>query len=319
MNPQLRRDALEKLRLIREENAKITEMRMEQAFCADGRIREKVQSRHKMVLSFIEGSLGGSLPFDPEREMARYNEEIRALLRQNNLPEDYLQPVCTCEKCGDTGFVGEQNNIPCECLRRIEAALRAQEGDQEETFEQFDEGVFSDEILPSLGVSQRRQMTFARDKCAEFAQSFEKKRQDLLISGSSGLGKTYLLHCIARRAAERGLDVCFMTAFEALQELRNDFYGRESRAQRLFQAQLLVLDDLGMEPLLENVTVEQLYNLLNSRRSRGLCTAISTNLTPSDLRKRYTERIYSRLFDKEKCQVLALQGRDVRLNRSNEA
>ena len=41
---------------------------------------------------------------------------------------------------------------------------------------------------------------------------------------------------------------------------------------------LLLIDDLGTEPLMENITVTQLFNLLNERQNRGKHTVISTNL-----------------------------------------
>ena len=62
-------------------------------------------------------------------------------------------------------------------------------------------------------------------------------------------------------------------------------------------AEVLMIDDLGSEPLMQNVTVEQLFNLLNERQNKGLSTVISTNLEMSKFRERYTERIASRLRD----------------------
>jgi DNA replication protein DnaC len=73
-----------------------------------------------------------------------------------------------------------------------------------------------------------------------------------------------------------------------------------------------MIDDLGTEPLMQSVTVEQLFNLLNERQNRGLSTIISTNLDMTRFRERYTERIASRLTDVRNCMVLTLTGKDVR-------
>ena len=70
-----------------------------------------------------------------------------------------------------------------------------------------------------------------------------------------------------------------------------------------------------MEPLIETVTVEQFYNLLNARVSQGLYTAVSTNLSREDLRRRYTERFTSRLLDTRSGAALHFQGKDIRLVR----
>ena len=73
-----------------------------------------------------------------------------------------------------------------------------------------------------------------------------------------------------------------------------------------------MIDDLGSEPLMQNVTVEQLFNLLNERLNRGLSTVISTNLTMEELQSRYTERIASRLRDRNNWKVITLEGKDIR-------
>ena len=75
---------------------------------------------------------------------------------------------------------------------------------------------------------------------------------------------------------------------------------------------MLMLDDLGSEPLMQNITVEQLFHLVNERQRRGLSTVISTNLTLPELKDRYTERIVSRLNDPKNCQIIVLEGRDLR-------
>ena len=77
---------------------------------------------------------------------------------------------------------------------------------------------------------------------------------------------------------------------------------------------VLFLDDLGSEPLMQNVTIEQLFNLINERQARRLSTVISTNLSIKELRTRYTERIASRLTDSRNCLVVTLEGQDVRRN-----
>lgn len=86
-------------------------------------------------------------------------------------------------------------------------------------------------------------------------------------------------------------------------------------AREYFDAPLLLIDDLGMEPLMENITVEQIYHLLNARLSRGLPTAVSTNLSRTELQRRYTERVSSRLLDARTGLAVSFLGRDIRLMR----
>ena len=74
---------------------------------------------------------------------------------------------------------------------------------------------------------------------------------------------------------------------------------------------LLLIDDLGTEPVLRNITVEYLFLLLNERE--GMATVTATNLTPAQLMNRYGERVCSRLLDKRQSEVILLKGQDLRL------
>ena len=75
---------------------------------------------------------------------------------------------------------------------------------------------------------------------------------------------------------------------------------------------LLLIDDLGTEPLMENITVTQLFNLLNERQNAKRHTVISTNLSVLELKARYTERITSRLLDETSCKLVKFIGEDIR-------
>ena len=80
----------------------------------------------------------------------------------------------------------------------------------------------------------------------------------------------------------------------------------------LYETDLLLIDDLGTEPMIEGVTVEELFNILNERQNAGLCTVISTNLTLENLQVRYNERFISRLLNRQTCQSLHFDGIDIR-------
>ena len=89
--------------------------------------------------------------------------------------------------------------------------------------------------------------------------------------------------------------------------------GAKESMDALYETELLLIDDLGTEPLIENVTVEELFNLINERQNAGLCTVLSSNLTLNEIKARYTERIFSRLYDSNQCLKLQFLGRDIRL------
>lgn len=280
-------------------------------------LAQLVRERHETVLRSVRGAFGDGTPADIEEKMARLNGQIADGLRQAGYPADYLAPIYDCPACRDTGYVYVDSlRVPCDCLKKAYAAAAGRADDAPESFEHFDETRFPDEPLPGKEVSQRQYMRLLRDKCRAFAdQTPDGRVKTLLLHGGSGLGKTYLLRCVGNRARERGVDALFVTAYDLLSRLRGAYFARDDSADEYFSVPLLLIDDLGMEPLMETVTVEQIYHLLNARMESGLCTAITTNLSRPELKNRYTERVTSRLLDTRSGEALPFLGRDIRLIR----
>ncbi len=278
-----------------------------------------VKSRHEMVLGAVRGAFSEGKLQSAEAVMAEYNQKIAALLQAKGYPVDYLAPVCNCPLCGDTGFIYENSvRKQCECLKKAyQQALAQADGNEREnqTFAAFDPMRFPDAPLPGTDVTQREYMNVVRDKCRRFAANAGSGPiKTLLLHGGSGLGKTFLLNCVGHEAQARGVGTVSTTAYDLLMDLKNAYFSRnEEAAEAYFDAELLLIDDLGMEPLMENITVEQIYNLLSSREKRGLYTVITTNLSRDELKKRYTERMTSRLLDPRTGMAIAFLGQDIRL------
>ena len=285
-------------------------------------IRAMMDRREDLIRDGMRGVLRGeAAPEDLPERMEAVSAEIRAALRENGYPEDYLTPVYSCPKCRDTGYVGDRVRGKCECVqKRYQAKLRKAIGlpeDDRETFERYDESVFSGEPLPGSRYSQREVMNRVRDCCEAWADRFPAQSpRDLILSGPSGLGKTFLLHAMAARLIERGTQVLLISAYSFLETARKSYFENDGRLEELIGTEVLMLDDLGSEPLMQNVTIEQLFNLINERQRRNLPTVISTNLNQEELRSRYTERIASRLTDRVNCQYLTLRGKDIRNGRT---
>lgn len=157
-------------------------------------------------------------------------------------------------------------------------------------------------------------MEVLRRKCEAYADALPNPPQRmLLLYGGSGLGKTYLLRSIHARAREKGVPALCVTANQFIRTARQAIFQRSQEdLDALYETELLLLDDLGTEPLIENVTVEELFNLINERQNARKCTVLSTNLTLNEIKTRYTERILSRLRDAHACQTLQFLGRDIR-------
>lgn len=164
-------------------------------------------------------------------------------------------------------------------------------------------------------MTQREAMRRLLEFSKAWAEAFPgNKRRDIVLCGNTGLGKTFLLDCIAARVIERGYTVLRLTAFRLMEAMRARHFGRgeEDMLDVMLGVDVLFIDDLGTEPLLENITLEYLFTVLNERQQAGLSTLVATNLTPAELRARYSERITSRLISSQASAVFLLEGRDVR-------
>ena len=243
-------------------------------------------------------------------------EKRMHLLMENGYPANYTDVSYECSACGDTGFIGTKM---CACMRRalilagyessgIANLLRTQ------SFETFS----LDYYKQNPQVFRLMQYNF--ESLRGFAESFATHRgENFLLIGGTGRGKTHLSSAVAGRVIENGYDAYYISAvnlfriFDDLQFRRNRSDEEEAALRneraRCFEADLLILDDLGTE-LTNQFTVSVLYDVIDTRINSKKSTLISTNLNHEELRKRYWDRVTSRLFGEYK--PLVFEGFDVR-------
>ena len=206
----------------------------------------------------------------------------------------------------------------CECLRELCRQEQKKEltflSAGQERFEQFRLDYYSDKPDPRLGFSPRSVMERTFQNCRRYAMGFSMKAGNLLFSGNTGLGKTFLSACIARAVADQGFSVVYESAghlFQTLEKAR--FEGNDDNrraAARYSECDLLIVDDLGTELSGQFVT-SALYTLINDRLMESKPTIISTNLSEDELSRRYNPQIASRL--KGSYRRMAFVGEDIRL------
>jgi len=304
----------------RQKNAREEERRKQEIAAKHPDLFALTEKRQEMVFAAMRALFAAPGNNDPEKIMEEFNQKIASMLTEKGYPPDYLSPIHSCEKCRDTGYYYDDSSRQqmCPCLQMAYHDVLSRSGEElitEKDFDHFDISRFSTDKLPGTDVTQQEYMQVIRNKCLSYAENVPHGPiKTLLLHGGSGLGKTYLLHCIGHYARERGVDTLYVTAYDLLMDLKNAYFSRTGEnAREYFEAELLLIDDLGMEPLMEGVTVEQIYHLINSRLSSGLYTAISTNFTRVELQKRYTERLSSRLLDVRTSLALPFLGKDIRL------
>ena len=149
--------------------------------------------------------------------------------------------------------------------------------------------------------------------CQRFADALPSpKFPQLLLFGQAGRGKSFMGNAIAARAIERGIDTLRLTAYRMTEEVMNGFSNNASPLPRFTQVPLLVLDDLGTEPLIPNVTKESLFAIADQRNTSRLATVYISNLNADELTERYGERIASRITDASITKAIRFTGDSLR-------
>lgn len=216
-----------------------------------------------------------------------------------------------CGICKDTGIADGAyctcylNYIYLNCYNAVDIDGLT------ESFDSFNIKLFDDkkEIYP--GLTQRSMMNEARKVLMGFINILpQSDKKKILISGQTGLGKTYLLRAAAKAARAKNIDVMLIEAPKLFNLFHKHRLGGEVDLSFLEKAKLLIIDDLGAEPVTTNVSNEYLYELLENRFNLGLYTIAATNET--NLSDRYNERISSRLYSLKNGALIELEGYDLR-------
>lgn len=245
------------------------------------------------------------------------------LFNKHGVPLNYLDMRYKCNQCMDKGFL--YNGEKCKCFKQeiINEAYKMSNLDRvlsNENFANFNFDIFSPVRQEGAKMSPRENMLDIFSICENFVLDFDKDNNDnLLFYGSTGLGKTYMCNCIAKDLLDRGYVVIYQTSFRILEiieeyKFRKDPNNKlaDENYKNLFECDLLIIDDLGTE-LNNSFTSGEIFNIVNTRLVSGKKILISTNLTPAQLGKVYTQRTLSRILDK--FRIIKFVGNDLRWER----
>ena len=242
------------------------------------------------------------------------------LLVIHQYPADYLDDIYTCPDCRDTGYIGSEK---CHCFQQhILHVLYDQSNLRElirvENFQNFRLDYYSDRPERNGALSPRENMREILGRCRRFIASFDSHPGgNLLISGNTGVGKTYLANCIAGEILKAGKSVIYMSAHQFFSHLADYTFRRgQENADTLsflLHCDLLIIDDLGTE-LNNGFINSQLFLCINERILHRKSTIISTNLSLKQLSQTYTERISSRFI--ESYEYFHIYGEDIRIKKA---
>lgn len=239
------------------------------------------------------------------KKMNSLKQEQAILLTENNVPLDYMTIHYECEHCQDKGFLDDGKK--CHCYKQELIKLHYKHSNltdvlEKENFNSFDINIFSDEYNEELQDSPRKHMIKVLAECESFVYDFKKNdNRNLIFSGSTGLGKTFLCNCIAKALLDKGVTVLYQTAFRIIDTVSAYRFASKKTADMKFnydlliECDLLIIDDLGTE-MMNSFTNTEFFNIINTRLLENKKTIISTNFTLEQLESNYSNRISSRIF-----------------------
>jgi len=133
-----------------------------------------------------------------------------------------------------------------------------------------------------------------RQAILKLTKFFSHKSKDwVYITGTPSTGRSYFASAAAYEGARKKLkNVCYLNCVFRFQELNNLFYNDTNTFREMFEtyqnADLLILDEFGNEPIKESIRDSIIYPLLYTRSSKGLMTIIVSDMPIEDLESLYS-------------------------------
>ncbi len=236
--------------------------------------------------------------------------EKEKIFKNANISANSLLPHYECKLCNDTGYISNgYKSVMCNCLKQKIFNIEYNKSNigniEFENFSSFSLNYYSDEINVEkygLNISPRENIKTIKKISENFIKNFENpSEKNLLFTGNTGLGKTFLCNCIAYELLKQGKTVLYQTAPVMIDNIINCRFGKldtnSNIIENILNVDLLIIDDLGTETL-NNMKLTELFTIINSRilnqNNKITKTIISTNLDLKTIFSIYNERIGSR-------------------------
>lgn len=254
-------------------------------------------------------------------EIDDLREQKYLLLKTEGYSKDYLELHYLCPICQDTGYAEGKK---CHCFKKEQMKMLYAQSNidhilEKENFKTFSYKYFDHEtVVSEIQMPVSDYMKLVVSWCKEFIDNFDSKNDNLIFTGSTGVGKTFLTNCIAKELIDQYHSVIYLSANDLFDVFsKNKFhYETDENVKEMYQhileCDLLIIDDLGTE-LNNTFTSSQLFYCINERLLNRKSTIISTNLSIAKLRDNYSDRVSSRIMS---CYtVIPLYGQDIRTKR----
>lgn len=267
------------------------------------------------------------------------------LINQNkkiSIPEkeDYFDKdgFLICGKCGTRKqkninppiIIGKRiiRRVPilCECEHKKRKAEEEYQNnlDFQKKMERLQrDGITDTQYLKFKFANDDKNNKAISEVCMKYVENWWKMKEEnigILFYGSIGTGKTFLACCIANALLQKLVTVSITNFPRILNALQNCEYEKEKEKERqkiidkLQYYSLMIIDDLGAERN-TSYSVEQIFNIIDTRQRSKKPLIITTNLSMNEL-KNPNSLEYKRIYDRilEMCPIrLKLTGESRRV------
>lgn len=274
-----------------------------------------------------------SLLTDLNKKIKNLKDEKVKILNSIGKDENYLKPQYECSLCNDTGYITKDyQSLMCNCLKQKLFNIEYNKSNifnlEKENFNNFSSNLYSndiDENKYNSKISPRENIELIKKLCCSFIENFDDpEEKNLLFTGNTGLGKSFLSSCIANEVLKNGKTVLYQTAPVMLDSIMDYRFGKDNCQKdiynNLLNVDLLIIDDLGTE-CMNKMKFSELFNIINSRllncNNKITKTIISTNLNLKNLFDSYDERIVSRIVGN--YNICYFFGDDIRFKKNKNA
>lgn len=283
--------------LVREEL--LLSLRNDKAFCS-------LENRLDVLKWEYAKNIAYEKPVDAlQKKIAALEKEIADYLQKKSLSYNVLEEQYLCPVCKDTGKIGRKL---CECAEKERVNLELEENPLLKAVpEKLKDINFS--FYKTLGKNYKKYVDFIENNFLSGEKSF------LTISGGAGVGKTYLAYVALKQALLQGESVKILDSIKLNKKFLEYHCAALAEKQNIWaeisECDVLLIDDLGAEQLLNNVTKPYIYELMVERMYKK--TIFTTNLDLNMLENKYGQRLFSRFCDVRNSTFLPISAPDLRL------
>ena len=302
------------------EDKKNREIRKREVIKKVPEFRDLIRREGEILFELVSNIKNKEIRLKLEEELGAIKDKKKSLLEENGFSSDYLEMRYYCPICKDEGTIGTKN---CSCKNElINKEIYKLSGLYNkiiyQNFDTFDLNIFRKNRKENEFISPYENMQGVVKIAKAFCQDFKNGRaKNIFFYGQVGTGKTFILNSISKEIMDSGKIVYYDTA-NSLFNLYTDyqfssFEDKEKyrdKIELVEKSDLLVIDDLGAEPL-NSLKASIFLDILSKRSLSAKNVLISSNLSPYELENFYDERVQSRILGEYNC--LEIFGDDLRM------